>query len=244
MADTMTLDVARYSPERDVEPSFSRYEVPLQKEWVVLDGLNYVKDRIDGTLSFRWSCRMGVCGSCGMLIDGEPKLSCATFLDYAPGPVRVEPLRHFPVVRDLAIEMTDFMNKLKHVRPWIIRQEERPLSKGEFRQTPDQLEAYRQFSMCINCMLCCSACPWSGSWLHWAGRDRAGTALQPRLPRPGSSGAHGPAVAARGHLGLHLRGGVHRGLPQARGPGGRHPAVQAQGRHGVVQDAAAATGGQ
>lgn len=160
MADTITLDVARYSPERDVEPSFVRYEVPLQKDWVILDALNYIKDRIDGTLSFRWSCRMGVCGSCGMLIDGEPKLSCATFLtDYAPGPVRVEPLRHFPVVRDLVIEITDFMNKLRYVQPWIVRQEERKLSDGEFRQTPAQLEAYRQFSMCINCMLCYSACP-------------------------------------------------------------------------------------
>ena len=56
---------------------------------MVLDGLNYIKDRIDGTLSYRWSCRMGICGSCGMTVNGEPKLTCATFLsDYAPGPVR------------------------------------------------------------------------------------------------------------------------------------------------------------
>jgi len=99
MADTITLQVARYRPEEDSAVSFQEYEVPCPKEWVVLDGLNYVKDRLDGTLSYRWSCRMGICGSCGMTVNGEPKLTCATFLtDYAPGPVRVEPLQNFPVI--------------------------------------------------------------------------------------------------------------------------------------------------
>src|SRR5262245_22826151 len=102
MADRIALQVVRYRPEMEAEPTFQEYEVPLHKDWVVLDGLNHVKDQIDGTLSYRWSCRMGICGSCGMTVNGEPKLTCATFLtDYAPGPVRVEPLRNFPVIRDL-----------------------------------------------------------------------------------------------------------------------------------------------
>ena len=113
MADRITLQVARYRPEEEAEPSFQEYEVPCPKDWVVLDGLNYIKDRLDGTLSYRWSCRMGICGSCGMTVNGEPKLTCATFLtDYAPGPVRVEPLRNFPVIRDLVVEIGDFMRKL------------------------------------------------------------------------------------------------------------------------------------
>ncbi len=96
MADQITLQVARYRPEEEAAPTFQEYDVPCPKEWVVLDGLNYVKDRLDGTLSYRWSCRMGICGSCGMTVNGEPKLTCATFLaDYAPGPVRVEPLRNW-----------------------------------------------------------------------------------------------------------------------------------------------------
>ena len=106
MADTITLHVARYRPEAETEPTFQEYQAPCRKDWVVLDALNYIKDKVDGTLSFRWSCRMGICGSCGMTVNGEPKLTCATFLtDYAPGPVRVEPLRNFPIVRDLVIEM-------------------------------------------------------------------------------------------------------------------------------------------
>jgi fumarate reductase iron-sulfur subunit len=160
MAETITLEVTRYRPEREREPTFQTYEVPFRKDWVVLDALNYIKDRLDGSLSYRWSCRMGVCGSCGMMVDGEPKLTCATFLSgYMPGPVRVEPLQYFPVVRDLVIEMTDFMVKLKSVKPWIVRQEEKPLSEGEYLQTPEQLDTYKQFSMCINCMLCYAACP-------------------------------------------------------------------------------------
>ena len=160
MAERITLQVARYRPEEDSEITFQDYDVPAPKEWVVLDGLNYVKDRLDGTLSYRWSCRMGICGSCGMTVNGEPKLTCATFLaDYAPGPVRVEPLRNFPVVRDLIVEISDFMRKLVKVKPWIVRAEEQPLSQGEYRQTPQELDEYKQFSMCINCMLCYAACP-------------------------------------------------------------------------------------
>jgi len=103
---------------------------------------------------------MGVCGSCGMKVNGTPKLTCATFLsDYLPGPIRVEPLDYFPVVRDLVVDLTDFMRKLKQVKPWIIRKEEKAPGEGEYLQTPDQLDTYKQFSMCINCMLCYSACP-------------------------------------------------------------------------------------
>ncbi|HEY5619393.1 MAG TPA: succinate dehydrogenase iron-sulfur subunit [Vicinamibacterales bacterium] len=152
--------MARYRPEQESEATYDEFEVPCPKDWVVLDGLNHVKDRLDGTLAYRWSCSMGICGSCGMTVNGEPKLTCATFLsEYAPGPVRVEPLRNFPVIRDLIVDIGDFMRKLVRVKPWIVRQVEKPLSAGEYLQTPDELEEYKQFSMCINCMLCYAACP-------------------------------------------------------------------------------------
>ena len=160
MPPSVTLAVTRYRPEQESEPTLQSYEVPFRKDWVVLDALNYIKDNLDGSLSFRWSCRMGVCGSCGMMVNGSPKLTCAAFLsDYLPGPIRVEPLNYFPIIRDLVVDMTDFMHKLKKVKPWIIRAQEKRLADGEYLQTPDQLEMYKQFSMCINCMLCYSACP-------------------------------------------------------------------------------------
>ncbi len=160
MPDTVTLAVARYRPEQESEPTFQKYEVPFRKDWVVLDALNYIKDKLDGSLSYRWSCRMGVCGSCGMMVNGAPKLTCATFLSaFLPGPIRVEPLRYFPVVRDLVVDITDFMRKLKKVKPWIVRARGKPLAEGEYLQTPEQLDSYKQFSMCINCTLCYAACP-------------------------------------------------------------------------------------
>ena len=159
MNEHITLDVLRYKPEENSEQIYQSYEVPFRKDWVILDALNYIKDKLDGTLSFRWSCRMGVCGSCGMMVNGEPVLSCASFLEtFYPGPIRIEPLVNFPVVRDLIIEMSDFMEKLERVQPWIIREDEDP-SEGEYLQTPSQLMDYKNFSMCINCMLCYSACP-------------------------------------------------------------------------------------
>jgi fumarate reductase iron-sulfur subunit len=95
-----------------------------------------------------------------MMVNGEPKLTCATFLtDYAPGPVRVEPLKNFPVMRDLIVEITDFLEKLSKVKPWLVRKKEKPVTEGEYLQTPEQLDTYKQFSMCINCLLCYAACP-------------------------------------------------------------------------------------
>src|SRR5919108_6668904 len=124
MADTIRLEVMRYRPEQETEPTFQGYEVPFHKDWVVLDALNYIKDRLDGSLSYRWSCRMGVCGSCGMMVNGEPKLTCAAFLkDYYPQTIRVEPLNNFPVIRDLVINLEDFLHKLKELKTWIIPKE-------------------------------------------------------------------------------------------------------------------------
>lgn len=156
---TIKLSVARYDPEQDGAPRMQEYEVPYQEDHVVLDSLNWVKAHVDGSVAYRWSCRMGICGSCGMTVNGEPKLGCAAFLrDYAPGPIVVEPLANFPVVRDLVIDMSSFLDKLRSVKPWVIAPP-KALGKGEELQKPAEIDQYRQFSLCINCMLCYSACP-------------------------------------------------------------------------------------
>ena len=161
MAETLRLEVSRYRPEEESEPTLQSYDVPYNKDWVILDALNHVKNEIDGSLTFRWSCRMGVCGSCGMMVNGEPKLTCAVPLtDYdASEPMRIEPLQFFPVMRDLVVDITSFLEKLSSVKPWIIRDDVEATEAVEFSQTPAELDAYKQFSMCINCMLCYSACP-------------------------------------------------------------------------------------
>jgi fumarate reductase iron-sulfur subunit len=160
MSEKAVLEVMRYLPDEETEPRFQKYELGYKDNWVVLDALNHIKEELDPTLSFRWSCRMGICGSCGMMVNGEPKLTCEAFIrDYDTETIKIEPLSHFPVVRDLVINMEDFMTKLPTVSPWLIPADQRPVESGEYRQTPAQVEHYRRFSMCINCMLCYSACP-------------------------------------------------------------------------------------
>lgn len=166
MPDTekiISIEVLRYRPEQDAQPVWQTYQVPFTDDMSVLQGLQTIKDDIDGTLSFRWSCRMAICGSCGMMIDGKPKLSCKTFLrDYFPGGLRVEALAHFPIERDLVVSVEDFVGKLESIKPYLIPKEPRTLAQGEYLQTPAQLEQFEPFSSCINCMLCYAACPQYG----------------------------------------------------------------------------------
>ena len=126
---------------------------------MVLDALNHVKETIDPTLNYRWSCHMAVCGSCGMMINGEPKLACKSFLRNYQGVIRVEPLAHFPIERDLVTVIDDFMAKLKRVKPYLIPKQEKSVSEGEYKQTPAELKKFKQYTLCINCMLCYAACP-------------------------------------------------------------------------------------
>lgn len=160
---TIEIEVLRYRPGQDAEPVLQRYRVPFTDDMSVLQGLQHIKDELDGTLSFRWSCRMAICGSCGMMIDGKPRLACQTFLrEYFPGTVRVEALAHFPIERDLVVAVDDFVAKLQSIKPYIIPKQPRTLAEGEYLQTPAQLEQFEQFSSCINCMLCYAACPQYG----------------------------------------------------------------------------------
>lgn len=157
------MDVLRYRPEQDEKPFLQTFKVPFTDDMSVLQGLQYIKDYLDGSLSYRWSCRMAICGSCGMMVNRKPSLSCKTFLrDYYPGKVTIEPLDHFPIERDLVIVMDDFIEKLERIHPYIIPAEPRTLAEGEYLQTPAQRDVYEQFSSCINCMLCYAACPQYG----------------------------------------------------------------------------------
>jgi fumarate reductase iron-sulfur subunit len=157
------VQVLRYRPENETEPVWQSFMVPYSEDMSILQALQHIKDDMDGTLSFRWSCRMAICGSCGMMVNGKPHLSCQTFVrDFLPGPVKIEALSHFPIVRDLMVDVEPFIAKLESVKPWIIPREERALAQGEYLQTPEQMAQFEQFSGCINCMLCYAACPQFG----------------------------------------------------------------------------------
>jgi fumarate reductase iron-sulfur subunit len=159
MAETVKFAITRFDPDVDEVPRNQEYEIPVKPDWKVLDAINFIVDEVDASLSHRWSCRMAVCGSCGMNVNGEPVLTCKTALSDYGDRVEIAPLANFPIVRDLVIELEGFMDKFRAVKPWVISAKERAVEAGATRQSPEQLAAFRQFSMCINCMLCYSACP-------------------------------------------------------------------------------------
>jgi fumarate reductase iron-sulfur subunit len=154
-----TFILTRFDPDKDEAPRLQSYEIPVQKDWKVLDAINYIKDEVDGSVSHRWSCRMAVCGSCGMMVNGEAKLTCKTALAGYGDTVKIEPLANFPIIRDLVVELDGFMDKFKAVKPWVVRAKELAAEEGPLRQSPAELQTFKQFSMCINCMLCYASCP-------------------------------------------------------------------------------------
>lgn len=154
------VEVLRYNPETDKEPHYQTYSVPCLNEWVVLDALNYIKENLDPTVSYRWSCHMAVCGSCGMMVNGEPKLACKAFIHEYGDQIKVEPLAHFPIERDLVTAVEDFITKFASVKPYLIPKQDQALAKtGEYQQSPAELKKFKQYTLCINCMLCYAACP-------------------------------------------------------------------------------------
>lgn len=161
----LEVTIQRYLPEQSSKPFKQSYTVPYDTSTSVLDALTYIKEELDPTLSYRWSCRMAICGSCGIMLNGKPMLGCNVFLrDYVKTGMLIEPMAHFPVERDLIINMESFLTHLEAVKPYLISKDSKE-SVQTFEpnnQTPQQLDKYQQFSSCINCGLCYSACPQFG----------------------------------------------------------------------------------
>ena len=132
----LTVNVERYHPEQGAAAYVDSYQVPARDGMMVLDALNYIRDDLDPTLAFRWSCRMGICGSCGMTVDDRPRLTCEDNLASYGDEITVAPLDGFPVIRDLVVDIDDFMqNKLPSVKPWLIRKDTKPwLTASTFRR--------------------------------------------------------------------------------------------------------------
>jgi fumarate reductase iron-sulfur subunit len=159
----LQVKVLRFIPDTHSEPEYAEYTVPVEASQSVLSVLHYIKDNLDSSLSYRWSCEMAICGSCGAMVNGEPKLLCSTFVkEYGDKPLIIEPLSHFPIIRDLVVDINDFVDKLIKIKPYIVNQDERKDTPGTTEQTPEQLKKFKQFSLCINCLLCYAACPQYG----------------------------------------------------------------------------------
>lgn len=158
----ITFYIRRFDPEEDETPREHQFTLPVKKGMTVLDGLHQIKQTLDSTLSFRFSCRMGVCGSCAMLINGRPGLACNTqILDVTHSALTLAPLPNFNIIKDLVPDLVPMFGIHALVQPYIKRggREEMENPTGEFFQTPHQLEEFLQFTYCIKCGACMAACP-------------------------------------------------------------------------------------
>jgi len=152
--------VLRFDPEVDLRPRWQEYRIQVESSWSVLDCLNRIKWDLDGSLTFRRSCGHGVCGSDAMMINGRHRLACQTLLrTLGPGPVRVSPLKGFPVIRDLVVSMEPLYERNLAVLPWFVNSE--PAGAAERRQSPAERARIDEASRCILCGSCTGACPTS-----------------------------------------------------------------------------------
>jgi succinate dehydrogenase / fumarate reductase, iron-sulfur subunit len=167
------LRVYRKNSKQDKSSHFDKFEVPVQRWTTVLDALLHAKGYLDKSIAIRYSCRMASCGSCGMKINGIPRLACYTKISEIDGNIiTCEPLPNFPVIRDLVGDFSDFFDHHGAMEPFIHNQNVDIVDKNrltEFIQTPEDVENYLQFSYCIKCGLCYSACPSVGSDTRFPG---------------------------------------------------------------------------
>ncbi|MFP3144484.1 MAG: succinate dehydrogenase/fumarate reductase iron-sulfur subunit [Caldisphaera sp.] len=160
----ITVRVRRYNPETK-KIWWQEYKVETHKGMTMLDVLLDIKENTDHTLAVRYSCRMGLCGSCGVNINGTPMLACQTQVSQVTSNARpvvtVEPLPNFPIVKDLMTDFSDFFNKHRSIKPYLIRKdvEEQENPKGHLKMDPEEFIDILQFSNCIFCGLCYSSCP-------------------------------------------------------------------------------------
>jgi succinate dehydrogenase/fumarate reductase iron-sulfur protein len=151
--------IHRFDPERN-KSYLSVYKVPTRVGMTILDALNYIKDHLDGTLTFRQQCRMGQCGSCGITVNGRPMLACYTqVLQLGADILEIEPLPNLPVIKDLVVDVRPFFEKYVKIKPILIRAEEDLKKPTEFIQTPSDLKKYWDESICTKCSLCYASCP-------------------------------------------------------------------------------------
>jgi len=158
----LTFKVQRYLPGKDKKPYIQEFTIPLRKGMTVLDSLIYIKENLDNTLSFRSSCRMGICGSCGVFINHFPMLACHTPVEeLGTNTIEVKSLPNFPVIRDLVADLDPLFEKHRSIKPYIIslEREESEKPTAELLQSAEGLESYMQFAYCVKCGLCMAACP-------------------------------------------------------------------------------------
>ena len=163
--DVRTFRIYRFDPESGQNPRYDTYQVDMATCGpMVLDALIKIKNEIDPTLTFRRSCREGICGSCAMNIDGVNTLACTRATEDVKGTVKIYPLPHMPVIKDLVPDLTNFYAQYASVKPWLQTRTPAPPDR-ERLQTKEDQEKIDKPAACILCACCSTSCPsywWNG----------------------------------------------------------------------------------
>ncbi|MCJ8190629.1 succinate dehydrogenase iron-sulfur subunit [Sphingomicrobium aestuariivivum] len=166
-ANTKTVKIYRYDPETGENPRYDTYEIDLDKCGpMVLDAIIKIKNEIDPTLTFRRSCREGICGSCAMNMDGKNGLACTSAIEDYNGTLTIHPLPHMEVVKDLVGDFTHFYAQYSSIQPWLKSETPEP-SGREREQAPEDRAKLDGLYECILCACCSTSCP-----SYWWNSDR------------------------------------------------------------------------
>ena len=162
--DVKRFKIYRWDPEGEGNPSLDTFEIDRAECGpMILDALIKIKNEVDATLTFRRSCREGICGSCAMNVDGVNTLACTKFIDEVKGDIRIYPLPHLPVIKDLVPDLSQVFAQYASIEPWL--KSETPPPEGERLQSPEERERLDGLWECILCFCCTTSCPsywWNG----------------------------------------------------------------------------------
>ncbi len=164
--------VKRFNPEKEAKPYWQEYNVEVEPTDRVLDGVNYIKWNLDGSLTYRRSCAHGICGSDVFVVNGRNRLACKFLMKQALAEskvITVEPIRGFPVIKDLVVDMEGFFAKFRSVKPYLINNDPEPTA--ERYQSSEARERFDDTTKCILCAACTTACP-----TFWADKEYVGPA--------------------------------------------------------------------
>ena len=155
-----TFKIYRFNPNIQNKPYYDIYKIKLNECGpMVLDALVKIKNELDSTLTFRRSCREGICGSCAMNINGINTLACLSGIPKNNDIITLNPLPHMYVVKDLVPDMTNFYQQYKSIKPWLIQNEKNKPSEKENIQSREDREKLKDMDKCILCACCSTACP-------------------------------------------------------------------------------------
>ena len=217
-----SFKVYRYDPDSGANPRYDTYTIDLDKCGpMVLDALIKIKNEIDPTLTFRRSCREGICGSCSMNMDGNNGLACTTAIEDIKGEVRITPLPHMEVVKDLVPDMTHFYAQYASIQPWLKSATPEPSGKERF-QSPDDRDKLDGLYECILCACCSTSLPEllvEQRQVPRPGDPAPGLSLARRQPRRGDRRAARPARGPVPPLSLPHDHELRQRLPQGAQPG-------------------------